>query len=290
MVARWMTVGAVVVTVGLVWVGTGNRCWAQSPGEGGGEATTPYDFERPPGTQKAPDTSVPQNTQALSEEEVKRAEALLPLLEGKQEYWAIGEFVHLGLPAVPVLVKALKMPGPRIRYNAIETLSILKATSAVPALLDTAKQPNEMPRIREHALRVSVRLDASQTVEAIAVMAKDMNSSVRKSAAFEARYVREKDVVDALIGLLVDDERFVSISALHSLWILTRHETEMHDWESSTKQQREEWAQEWRDWWRQEKGTFDMPPARPPRAQSPAKQGRLRRSLRTGKFLCYIND
>ncbi|MEX5214624.1 MAG: HEAT repeat domain-containing protein [Nitrospiraceae bacterium] len=273
MMARWMTVGTVVVTVGLVWAGWGNLCGAQSLGEAGGEAATPYDFERPPGTQKAPDTSVPQNTQELSEEELKRAEALLPLLEGKQEYWAIGEFVHLGLPVVPVLVKALGMPGPRIRYNAIETLSILKAASAVPALLTTAKQPNELPRIREHALRVSVRLDPSQTVEAIAVMAKDMNSSVRKSAAFESRYVREKGVVDVLIGLLVDDERFVSISALHSLWILTHHETEMHDWESSTRQQREEWSQEWSDWWKQERGTFEMPSPRQPRTQSPARQG-----------------
>lgn len=288
--ARWKSVGVVLLAVGFVWAVTGTQSWAQAPGERGGEATGPYDFERPPETQKAPDTSVPPNTQSLSEEELKRAEALLPLLEGKQEYWAIGEFVHLGLPVVPVLVKALTMPGPRIRYNAIETLSILNAASAVPALLDTAKQPNEMPRIREHALRVSVRLDPSQTVEAIAVMAKDMNSSIRKSAAFEARYVRERDVVDVLIGLLVDDERFVSISALHSLWILTRHETEMHDWESSTKSQREEWAQEWSDWWRHEKGTFEMPAVRPPRAQSPARQGRSRRSLRTGKFLCYINN
>jgi HEAT repeat protein len=35
------------------------------------------------------------------------------------------------------------MPGPRIRYNAIETLSMIKSPAAVPALLDTAKlEPN----------------------------------------------------------------------------------------------------------------------------------------------------
>lgn len=273
MMAKWKRVGAGLLVGWFVWAVTGPLSWAQSTGESGGDSVAPYGYERPPEGQLAPDTSVPPNTQSLSDEELKRAEALLPLLEGKQEYWAIGEFVHLGLPVVPVLVKALAMPGPRIRYNAIETLSILQAASAVPALLNTAKQPNELPRIREHALRVAVRLDPSQTVEAIAVMAKDMNSSIRKSAAFEARYVREKDVVDVLIGLLVDDERFVSISALQSLWILTRHETEMHDWESSTRSQREEWAQEWHDWWRQEKGTFDMPAIRPPRAPSPARQG-----------------
>lgn len=79
------------------------------------------------------------NTKALTPEELQRAEALLPLLEGKQEFWAMGEFVHLGEPVLPVVTKALAMPGPRIRYNAIETLSMIKSPAAVPALLDTAK-------------------------------------------------------------------------------------------------------------------------------------------------------
>ena len=78
------------------------------------------------------------------------------------------------------------MPGPRIRYNVIETMSMLKATSAVPALVTAAKEPNEIPRVREHALRVAIRLDPSKAVDAIEVMAKDQNSSIRKAAAFEA--------------------------------------------------------------------------------------------------------
>ena len=66
-------------------------------------------------------------------EELQRAEALLPLLEGKQEFWAMGEFVHLGESVLPVVTKALTMPGPRIRYNAIETIWMIKAPAAVPA-------------------------------------------------------------------------------------------------------------------------------------------------------------
>ena len=50
---------------------------------------------------------------ALTDEETKRAEALIPMLDGKQELWAIGEFVHLGPQAVPVLAKALQHPGRR---------------------------------------------------------------------------------------------------------------------------------------------------------------------------------
>ena len=78
-------------------------------------------------------------------EELQRAEALLPLLEGKQEFWAMGEFVHLGEPVVPVVTKALTMPGPRIRYNAIETLSMLKSPTAAPALIETANKPIHCP-------------------------------------------------------------------------------------------------------------------------------------------------
>ena len=225
-------------------------------------------YEAPPKGLHQSAESVPQNTKPLTAEETQRAEALLPLLEGKQEFWAIGEFVHLGEPSVPVLVKGLTMPGPRIRYNVIETISMLKATSAVPALVAAAKEPNEIPRVREHALRVAVRLDPAKTVDAIEVMAKDQNSTIRKAAAFEARYVREKTVVPVLIGMIADEERFVGLSAVQSLWILTRHETEFHDWEISTKQDRQDWTIEWMEWWNSQKDNFEMPdPKRPSRSR-----------------------
>jgi hypothetical protein len=226
-------------------------------------------YEAPPQNQEVPDVSVSPNTTPLSPEELQRAEALLPLLEGKQEFWAMGEFVHLGESSVPVLVKALTMPSPRIRYNAIETLLMMKGVAGVPALLATAKEPNEIPRVREHALRVAVRLDPAQAPEALAVMVKDLNPSVRKSAVFEARYVRQKSVIPILIPMVSDDERFVALSALQSLWILTRHETESHDWETSTKRDRAAWSSEWIEWWEDNKDSFEIPePKRPRRSSS----------------------
>ena len=221
-------------------------------------------YEMPPKGQDTPAVSVPQNTKPLTPEEIQRAEALLPLLEGKQEFWAMGEFVHLGEPVVPVLVKALTMQGPRLRYNAIETISMLNAPSAVPALITTAKEPNEIPRVREHALRVAIRLDPAKAPEAIQVMSKDLNPSIRKAAAFEGRYVRDKAIVPILIDMIADDERFVAMSAVQSLWILTRHETEFHDWDTSTKQDRLEWTREWSDWWNSQKESFELPPSKRP--------------------------
>ena len=225
-------------------------------------------YEAPPKGQDLSAESVPQNTKSLTAEEVQRAEALLPLLDGAQEFWAMGEFVHLGEPSVPVLVKGLTMAGPRIRYNTIETISMLKAASAVPALAMAAKEPNEIPRVREHALRVAVRLDGAKVVDAIESMAHDQNSSIRKASAFEARYVREKAVIPVLIGMVADEERFVAFSAVQSLWILTRHETEFHDWETSTTQDRQDWATEWLEWWNGQKDSFEM--------LAPKKSGRAR--------------
>jgi HEAT repeat protein len=147
---------------------------------------------------------------------------------------------------------------------------MLNAASAVPALISTAKDPNELPRVREHALRVAIRLDAPKTPDAIQVMAKDQNSSIRKSAAFGSRYVRDKAVIPILIGMIADDERFVALSAVQSLWILTLHETEFHDWEASSKSDRHEWMTEWSEWWNGEKDTFQIPE---PRKGSPRVQG-----------------
>jgi hypothetical protein len=256
-----------MIVLVVLMLGLAQTPWAE-PGEKGWVSPVQVPYEPPPKVQDLPSESVPQNTKPLTAEELQRAEALLPLMEGKQEFWAMGEFVHLGEPAVPVLIKGLTMPGPRIRYNVIETISMLKAASAVPALVAAAKEPNEVPRVREHALRVAVRLDPAKSVDAIEVLAKDQNSTIRKAAAFESRYVREKAVVPILIGMIADDERFVAISAVQSLWILTRHETEFHDWETSTKQDRQEWMGEWLEWWNIQKDSFELPdPKRSTRAR-----------------------
>jgi hypothetical protein len=255
------------MVLSVVLVGMAQTLWAEPLGNG---LVIPIQvpYEAPPKGQELSAESIPQNTKPLTSEEVQRAEALLPLLEGTQEFWAMGEFVHLGEPSVPVLVRGLTMPGPRIRYNVIETILMLKATSAAPALVAAAKEPNEIPRVREHALRVAVRLDPAKAVDAIELMAKDQNSSIRKAAAFEARYVREKDVVPVLVGMIADEERFVALSAVQSLWILTRHETEFHDWETSTRQDRQEWTTEWAEWWDGQKDSFEMPsPKRPTRTR-----------------------
>jgi hypothetical protein len=260
--AGWVLLSAVAAGAATWSLGPGSLATAGQVGMV--LAQTPFE---PPSKapEPVPDAAVPPSTKPLAADEIQRAEALLPLLEGKQEFWAMGEFVHLGPAVVPVLVKALKLPGARVRYNAIETMSMIKDRSAVPALLETAQLSHEMPRIREHALRVAVRLDPALTPPAIETMAKDPNSSVRKAAAFEARYVRQKPVIPVLINLLSDDERFVAISAIQSLWILTRHESEMHDWDISSKDDRREWAQEWIDWWAQNQDSFQVPEPRRPR-------------------------
>src|SRR2546428_13581598 len=97
---------------------------------------------------------------ALTEEETKRAEALIPLLDGEQEFWAIGEFVHIGPPAIPVLAKGGRHPSRRVRINAIETMSMIKDKAAVPILNAVAANEEEKPAVRHNGRPGANRLGA----------------------------------------------------------------------------------------------------------------------------------
>lgn len=227
-----------------------------SPAEGGTPASQPayvvpvqIPYNAPPEPEFPEVEQATPAPEVLSEKELQRAEALLPLLEGRQELYVIGEFVHLGKPVVPVLVKALKMPGSRLRYNAIETLSIIKDPQAVPDLLDVAKDGEEVTRVRAHALRVAVRLAPVEALPTLQTLKKDPADTVRRAVAFECQHVRRPESVSLLIDLLGDEEKYVSITARDSLWRLTRRGGPPHDWQGSTHEQRIEWSKEWKAWW-----------------------------------------
>ncbi|MEC4679168.1 MAG: HEAT repeat domain-containing protein, partial [Nitrospirota bacterium] len=127
---RFLSCLALVFFLGHSWVGAGQhenlpqKYLVQIP------------FQLPPPTDYTPSEKATPAPEILNAQEKARLESLLPLLEGRQELWAIGEFVHFGKHSVPHLVKALKMPGSRIRFNAVETLSIIKDPSAAPALVE----------------------------------------------------------------------------------------------------------------------------------------------------------
>ena len=227
-------------------------------------------FQLPPPTDYTPSEETTPAPEILNEQEKARLESLLPLLEGRQELWAIGEFVHFGKHSVPHLVKALKMPGSRIRFNAVETLSIIKDPSAAPALVEVAMETNEESKIRSHALRVATRLDPNQVIPAIEVMAQDPNSTIRNTAVFEARHVHRKEILPIIIRAIPDPEQYVSITARNSFWLLTRFKGSIHDWEISTPENRKEWAKEWWAWLEENKARFEggPPPTTPP--QPPA--------------------
>ena len=237
---------------------------------GNGFVLAQMPFNPPPQPDYAPGEEATPAPEQLTEQEQQRLESLLPLLAGNQELWAIGEFVHFGSHSVPHLVKALKMPGSRIRFNAVETLSMIKDSSAVPALVEVALDPKEEIKVRSHALRVATRLDPNQVIPAIEGMAKDPNSTIRNTAAFEARYVHRKEVLPIIIGVIPDAEKYVSITARDSFWILTRFSGPIHNWEVSTPEKRKEWAKEWWAWWEENKERFDSQPAPAATPEPPA--------------------
>ena len=206
-------------------------------------------FELPPEREySSPEAATPA-PDTLSPQEQERLESLIPLLEGRQELWAIGEFVHFGKHSVPYLTKALTLPGERLRYNAVETLHMIKDPSAVPALLERAVDIKEVPRIRAHAIRVATRIDPLQVVPAIKIMVKDENSTIRSTAVFEARHVPLKEILPVIIGVIPDPEQYVAITARDSFWTLTKFSGKIHNWEISTPEDRKAWVKEWWDWW-----------------------------------------
>ncbi|HEV8243064.1 MAG TPA: HEAT repeat domain-containing protein [Nitrospirales bacterium] len=197
---------------------------------------------------------------ALTEEETKRAEALIPLLDGPQEFWAIGEFVHLGPPAVPVLGKALQHPNRRVRVNALETMSLIKDKSAMPFLNAQASNAQEVPAVREKALRVAVRLDPTNALPALQAMAKDPSDTIRNAVVHESRYVKDKAVIDLLITLLADDSTGVADGAYRTLYGFTGRHVDRQDFVQSTKEQRMAWSREWAQWWGANRDKFQFAP------------------------------
>src|SRR3989449_7478534 len=151
---------------------------------------------------------------ALTEEETKRAEALIPLLDGEQEFWAIGEFVHIGPPAIPVLAKGVRHPSRRVRINAIETMSMIKDKAAVPILNAVAANEEEIPAVREKALRGAIRVDPAHAVPALETMAQEPNEKIRNAVVSESRIVKDKAGIDLLLTHLADDSSSVADDAV----------------------------------------------------------------------------
>lgn len=220
-------------------------------------------FDAPPEAEFPDIQEATPASEVLSEKELKRAEGLLPLLEGQQELYIMGEFVHLGKPVVPVLVKALKLPGRRVRYNAILTLEMIKDARAVPNLLERAMDLNEVTGVRERGLRVAVKLDPIQSISAMKAIVDDDSDTMRRAVAFLSRYVRDVEIPPLLIQLLGDPERYVAATALDSFWRLTRFGGKPHDWQGSTQEQRKLWALEWKEWWEANMKKRQNPPEAP---------------------------
>ena len=141
------------------------------------------------------------------------------------------------------------MPGTRLRYNAIETLSIIEDSAAVPSLLDVALDRDEVIRVRERALRVAVKLDPIQSIPALKTIVADGSDTMRRAVAYLSRFVTDIQTPPLLIEVLGDKERYVAATALDSFWRLTRFAGEPHDWQGSTQEQRKKWALEWKEWW-----------------------------------------
>ena len=260
-----MTQRIIILSQAICWVVVafflaGAPLWAEEPGTSRFPGyLTQMPYEPPPAPESKGVEATPP-PEILTTQDEERLEALIPLLEGRQEFWAIGEFVYFGKHSIPYLVKALKVSVSRVRFNAVETLSMINDPSAVHGLLKVAMNSDEETKIRSHALRVATRLDPNQVVPAIEVMVKDPNSTIRNTAVFESRRVHRKEVLPFIISAISDPEQYVSITARDSFWILTRFSGSIHDWEASTPEDRKEWMKEWWSWLEENQERFGGTP------------------------------
>src|SRR5438128_11040789 len=99
---------------------------------------------------------------------------------------------------------------------------MIKDKSAVPILNSVAANEQEIPAVREKALRVAVRLDAAHALPALQAMAKDPSETMRNAVVSESRFVKDKGVIDLLITLLADDHCRGADGAGRALWRCTR--------------------------------------------------------------------
>ncbi|MEZ4270503.1 MAG: HEAT repeat domain-containing protein [Myxococcota bacterium] len=187
--------------------------------------------------------------EVLSSQDVERLTALIPQLGADNAFVAMGEFSFHGKNSVPFLAEALKSADSKIRRNAMTVLTWIKDPSSAPALYEMAMDKTNPSGIRTNALKAAVSLNSSIAAPSIVAMAKDENATVRGSAAFWARAVKQQEVLPALVDLLGDAEMFVTVSALASFSILTGFAgTEPHPWNHSFQKDRQKWSQEFYKW------------------------------------------
>ena len=80
-----------------------------------------------------PDVSGDAEHEGADPEELQRAETLLPCArKEKQELVSHGRVRPSGRVGLTGVDRALTMPVPRVRYNAIETMPMIKVPGAVP--------------------------------------------------------------------------------------------------------------------------------------------------------------
>jgi hypothetical protein len=147
--------------------------------------------------------------------------------------------------------------------NTIETMSLLKDKAAVPFLNAQAANVQEVPAVREKALRVAVHLDPTSALPTLQAMAQDPSDTIRNAVANESRNVKDKSVIDLLIALLADDSAGVADGAFRTLYGFTGRMVERQDFIQSTKEQRVAWSKDWARWWAAGREKFRFAPDRP---------------------------
>ncbi len=116
------------------------------------------------------------------------------------------------------LVEALDHPDAAVRYEAVNTMKLLKDARLVPALIDGLK--SSYPNVREAAAWALLSIADERALEPLIALLTDSVADVRAAAAWALYPIPNRQAVAPLIKALHDPHPKVRIAAADSLGAL----------------------------------------------------------------------
>jgi len=113
------------------------------------------------------------------------------------------------------LVARLRVKSLEIRTYVLQALGKVGDESALPVILDAARDPDST--IRRYAVPALADMGGAQATEALIAALADPESDIRAAAVMALGEIKEKHVDDALMPLLDDEDLSVRIQTVIAL-------------------------------------------------------------------------
>lgn len=128
---------------------------------------------------------------------------------------ATWSLMHIGEPAIPALMDALRDPSNVVRKDVARIIGQIGTLEAVPALI--AALHDESPEVRKAVADALGQVRSVEAVPSLLVLLHDSEDSVRRTAIEALGQIGDASVVDDLVLALQDSSKTVRVFAVWSL-------------------------------------------------------------------------